>query len=312
LRRTNMKFKIALPLLLTTILLIPTPSQGQTTVSFGGYCDTTSNPGQLFVLHGLGQNSATACTYGPGNPTVLIGQLVSQNGTLTNLVVKQQQLNGAPMGGTVTVWVNPKTSGAVIQTSISCSPSFFSSGLYKCSSSNTYSVVAGDRIIVIGTPPPGTSISPVEATVDLATTSTAVQPFAGYCGSVSNTGLQFVLNGLGQNSNTNCVYGPGSPVSAFLGTVLPRTGTLKNLYVKQEQLNFAPMGGSVSVWVNQKSGGSPVQTAIACALASSGSLYLCNDTSHTFSVTTGDKVIVIVSPPGGQSISPVTATVDVQ
>ncbi len=309
----TMQSKIVFSFLLASMLMAAGVAQAQTTISLGGYCDSVSNPVQPFVLNGLGQNSLTTCTYGPGNPTVLIGQLITQSGTLTNLVVKQQQLNSAPMGGTVTVWVNPKTGGTAIQTAISCSLTFVSSGFYKCSSASTFSVVAGDRITVIATPPSGTSMSPVEATVDVNTVATAYQSFAGYCGSVSNTGLAFVLNGLGQTTNTNCVYGPGSPsVSVFLGLAIPRTGTLKNLYVKQEQLNSAPFGGTVNVWVNQKNGGTPVQTSISCSLAPSGSLYLCNDTAHTFSVTTGDKVIVIVTPPPGLSVSPVTATVDVQ
>ena len=290
-------------------------SHAQTTISLGGYCDSVSNPAQAFVLNGLGQITNTNCVYGPGSPdiSVFLGQAIPQSGTLTNLVVKEQQLNSAPMGGTATVWVNQKTGGAVVQTSISCNLAFFSTALYKCNSAATFSVVAGDRIIVIVTPPNGQSMSPVEATVDINTVSTAYQTFVGYCGSVSNTGLAFVLNGLGQTTNTNCVYGPGSPnVSVFLGQAIPRTGTIKSLYVKQQQLNFAPFGGTVSVWINQKNGGSPVQTSISCSLVQQGSLALCNDTLHTFSVTTGDKVIVIVTPPSNLSISPVTATIDVQ
>lgn len=280
----------------------------------GGYCDTVSLPGQAFVLDGLGQSTSDVCTYGPGSPNVsaLLGTLVTENATLKNLYVKQFQLNGANMGGTARIWVNPKTGGIPVSTPLTCTLSYSSSNLYTChNTASTYTVVAGDRVIAIVTPPSGQSISPVTATIDLATTTTATTPTVGYCGSVSY-GTPFVLYGLGQMSNTNCTYGPGSPVQAWLGQVLTKTGTLKNLYVKQQQLNSAPFGGTVNVWVNPKTGTSPIETSISCTLAANGSLYTCSNTFSTYSVTTGDQVIVIVTPPGGNTVSPMTATIDVQ
>jgi hypothetical protein len=286
------------------------------TISFGGYCDTTSNPGQAFELNGLGQRTSTNCTYSPGspNPSVFQGELVTQNGTIRNLYVKQQQLNFSNMGGTATVWINPKAGGLPTVTSISCNLSFSTSTLYLCSNTGSaYTVVPGDRVLVVVTPSPGLSISPVSATLDEVTTTTTLQPYIGYCGSDSNPGLDFVLNGLGQRSLTPCTYGPGSPtVSVFLGEVIRKNGVLRNLYAKQQQLNSAPYGGTVTVWVNQKTGGSPVQTGISCVLSPNGSLYTCNNTGGSFNVVTGDKVIVIVTPPNGQSTNPVVATVDVQ
>lgn len=299
-------------LLVVLALLSIATCNAQSTTSMGGYCDTVSNPGSAFVLKGLGQDTDNRCIYGPGSPNVsaILGTLIGSNGTLQNLYVKQFQLNGANMGGTVRVWVNPKTGGIPVSTSITCSLSSNGS-LYTCHSSSTYSVVAGDQVIVIVTPPSGQSISPVTATIDLATTTTATTPTAGYCGSVSYS-TPFVLFGLGQKSNSNCTYGPGNPVQAWMGQVLTKTGTLKNLYVKQQQLNSAPFGGTVSVWVNPKTGTSPVQTSISCTLAANGTLYTCSNTASSYSVQTGDQVIVIVTPPGGQTVSPVTATIDVQ
>lgn len=305
------------------LMLLATPgSQATVYQSYGGYCDTTSNPGQSFVLYGLGQRAQatygsgpyTACTYAPGNPSVLLGELVQGTGTLTNLVVKQQQLNGAAMGGTVTIWINPEIGGPALQTSISCTLAFVSTGLYQCISSGTYLARGGDRIIAIVMPPSGTSVSPVEATIDWSYTVPGFA-FGGYCGSVSNPGQAFVLDGLGQGTNQNCVYGPGSPnVSAFLGTALSTSGPnvfLSNLYVKQEQLNSAAMGGTVTVWINPKSGGPPVQTNMGCTLTPSGTLYTCSDLSHPYTAHNGDKIIVIVTPPPGQSISPVIATLSI-
>jgi aspartate 1-decarboxylase len=101
-------------------------------------------------------------------------------------------------------------------------------------------------------------------------------------------------------------------VQAWLGQVLTKSGTLRNLYVKQEQLNSAPFGGTINVWVNPKTGTSPIQTSIACTLAPNGNLYTCNNTAATYSVQTGDQVIVIVTPPGGNTVSPMAATIDVQ
>jgi hypothetical protein len=308
-----MKFSYAV---VASLVLIFTSSvaAGQTVTSFGGSCDTTSNPGAAFVLNGLGQTSTHNCTFGPGSPTpsVFLGTLMRQNGTLQGLHVKQFELNSAVMGGTVTIWVNPKTGGLPVSTSISCSLGFSSSTLYLCSNTgNTFSVVSGDRVFAVVTPPPNVSISPVTATIDLTTTTTTTTPFSGLCGSVSFS-TPFVLFGLGQMSDQNCVYGPGAPVQAFLGQVLTKTGTLRNLYVKQQQLNSAPFGGTVTVWINPKTGTVPVQTPISCTLSLNGSIATCNNTSSTFSVQTGDQVIVIVTPPGGMTVSPVTATIDVQ
>jgi hypothetical protein len=151
----------------------------QTTTSMGGYCDTTSFPGQPFVLDGLGQVTSNQCTYGPGSPNVsaLLGKLITSNGTLKNLYVKQFQLNSANMGGTATICINPKTGTLPFVTSLSCSLSFSSSNLYTCHNiGNTVNVVAGDRIIAVVTPPGGVSISPVTATVDITTSATTTQP----------------------------------------------------------------------------------------------------------------------------------------
>lgn len=269
------------------------------------------------MLDQLGQSglpTSDQCTYGPGSPnvSVLLGALVKQSGTLENLYVKQFTLNGADMGGTVVIWDNPKTGGIPVNTGLTCNLAYAASGIYTChNTSSTYSVVAGDRLIAVVTPPAGESISPVTATINIATTTTATTPTLGYCGSVSYS-TPFVLNGLGQMSTTNCTYGPGSPVQAWMGQVITKTGTLKNLYVKQQQLNSAPFGGTVNVWVNPRAGTSAVETSIACTLGSSGSLYTCNNTSASYSVSAGDQVIVIVTPPGGETVSPVTATVDVQ
>ncbi|MFZ0285377.1 MAG: hypothetical protein WAL32_09105 [Terriglobales bacterium] len=297
--------------------LFAAPALAQTITAMGGYCDTVSDPGQAFVLDQLGQSglpTSDQCTYGPGSPnvSVLLGALVKQSGTLENLYVKQFTLNGADMGGTVVIWDNPKTGGIPVNTGLTCNLAYAASGIYTChNTSSTYSVVAGDRLIAVVTPPAGESISPVTATINIATTTTATTPTLGYCGSVSYS-TPFVLNGLGQMSTTNCTYGPGSPVQAWMGQVITKTGTLKNLYVKQQQLNSAPFGGTVNVWVNPRAGTSAVETSIACTLGSSGSLYTCNNTSASYSVSAGDQVIVIVTPPGGETVSPVTATVDVQ
>jgi len=310
---------------LVVVLFACLSASAQSTVSLGGYCDTVSNPGLTFVPYGLGQQevhttgtsagqSFTDCTFGPGNPvSIYVGTVLTTNGTVRNLYVKQSPLNGAPMAGTVRIWVNPKTGGAPVQTSITCSISFQGGqGIYGCNDTlDTYAVVAGDKVIAIVTPPAGQSMSPVTVTVDVTTTATSTIPLSGHCYTVSNPGAPFVLRGLGQRRRTSCDYEPGSPtVSLFLGEPITRSGTLKNLYVKQTQLNFAPLGGTVTVWVNKKTGGSPVQTTITCSITTYQGIYGCSNTANTYAVVPGDKVIVIVTPPGGTSISPVVATLD--
>ena len=210
------------------------------------------------------------------------------------------------MGGTVVIWDNPKTArmqrGIPVNTGLTCNLAYAASGIYTChNTSSTYSVVAGDRLIAVVTPPSGESISPVTATINIATTTTATTPTLGYCGSVSYS-TPFVLNGLGKCLRRLHHYGPGNPVQAWMGQVITKTGTLKNLYVKQQQLNSAPFGGTVNVWVNPRAGTSAVETSIACTLGSSGSLYTCNNTSASYSVSAGNKVIVIVTPPGGETV----------
>lgn len=299
-------------IVLVALALATSLMLAQTTTSLAGYCDTVSNPGVQFVLDGLGQTLTNNCTFGPGTPTpsTLLGALIKQNGTIEDLYVKQFPLNGANMGGSITIWVNPKTGTLPFSTAITCTLGPSSNGLYQChNTANGYTVVPGDRVIAVVSPPGGSSISPVTATLDLATTTTVLSPLSGYCGS-NSFGTAFVLYGLGQTSNSNCVYGPGSPVQAWLGQVITKTGTLKNLYVKQQQLNSSGMGGTVNVWVNPKTGSSPIQTAIACTVVPNGSLYTCSNTFATYSVVTGDQVIVIVTP--ANAGSPFTATVDVQ
>jgi len=309
------KIKAAVLCVVTLVFLI-SGADAQTTVPLSGYCDTISNAGQQFVLNGLGQRSQSACTYGPGspNPSVFLGELVNQNGTIRNLYVKQSRLNsGVPMGGTVVIWVNKKTGGAPVNTFISCTPTFYTNDLWLCNNtSTTYSVVAGDRVIAIVTPPSGTTMNPVSASLDLVTSTTTLTPILGKCDSVSYAGQAFVLNGLGQRSTTACTYGPGNPVSPMLGEVVTKSGTLKNLYVKQPLFNWSTLGGTVTVWVNPKTGAFPVQTSISCTLTGSGDLYLCNNTASTHSVVVGDRVIVIATPPGSVSASPVIASIDLQ
>ena len=310
-----MKSKFALSLAVLTLLT--TAALAQTTTSMSGYCDTVSSYAP-FVLNGLGTSATHACTYlaylsGSTQVSGLLGTLVRQNGTLRNLYVKQFQLNSAPMGGTVTVYVNPKTGGAPVQTSITCTPSYYQSNFYICNNtSSTYSVVAGDRVIVVAAPSSG-DMSPLTATIDLVTTTTATTPTLGGCGSNSYS-TPFMLFGMGQAADSNCVWGPGVPVQPYFGTAITKTGTLKNLYVKQEQIPVQPyaFGGTVNVWVNPKTGTSPIQTSISCTLPTSGyRLVTCNNTAATYSVQSGDQLIVIVTPNGG-GVSPVAATIDIQ
>ncbi len=310
-----MKSKFALSLAVLTLLT--TAALAQTTTSMSGYCDTVSSYAP-FVLNGLGTSATHACTYlaylsGSTQVSGLLGTLVRQNGTLRNLYVKQFQLNSAPMGGTVTVFVNPKTGGAPVQTSITCTPSYYQSNFYIChNTSSTYSVVAGDRVIVVAAPSSG-DMSPLTATIDLVTTTTATTPTLGWCGSNSYS-TPFMLFGMGQAADSNCVWGPGVPVQPYFGTAITKTGTLKNLYVKQEQIPAQPFafGGTVNVWINPKTGTSPIQTSISCTLPTSGyRLVTCNNTAATYSVQSGDQMIVIVTPNGG-GVSPVAATIDIQ
>src|SRR5579863_8975102 len=49
---------------------------------------------------------------------------------------------------------------------------------------------------------------------------------------------------------------------------------------------------------------SAIETSIACTLAANGSLYRCNNTSAGYSVSAGDQVIVIVTPPSGETGEP--------
>ncbi|MGA7293026.1 MAG: hypothetical protein WBW85_10870 [Terriglobales bacterium] len=291
---------------------------GQTTTSMGGYCDTVSTFNAPFVLDGLGQSSTHGCTYlafspGATHPSALLGTLVRQNGTLENLYVKQFELNSAAMGGTVSIWVSPKTGGAAVQTPITCTPSFYTSAFYTChNTSSTYSVVAGDRVMAVATPPSEQYMSPLTATIDLATTATTTTPTLGWCGSNSYASA-FILFGMGQTSDSDCVWGPGTPVQPYFGQVLTKTGTLKNLYVKQEQIPAQPyaFGGTVNVWVNPKTGTSPIETSISCSLPTSGyQLVTCSNTTSTYSVQSGDQIIVIVTPSTG--VSPIAATIDEQ
>lgn len=114
----------------------------------------------------------------------------------------------------------------------------------------------------------------------------------------------YVLNGLGQNVSSNCTYGPGSPINPVLGTVVPYTGILSGLQVVQTSLSSSGnFGGTIQVYLESfdQVGGWSV-TSLTCTLqASSGhplnSTTSCSDLSHTQSVTAGQKILVLVTPP---------------
>ena len=96
-----MRLRIAILFAIAATLCTRMPAQTLTRV-LSGYCDTVSNPGQEFVLFGLGERFTapyapgkeyTACTFGPGSPSVFLGEVVGNGGTVKNLYVKQTQLN---------------------------------------------------------------------------------------------------------------------------------------------------------------------------------------------------------------------------
>jgi hypothetical protein len=91
------------------------------------------------------------------------------------------------------------------------------------------------------------------------------------------------------------------------------SGTIGNLYVKQQLLSgLGFLGATVTVWVNPKTGGIPVQTPITCTTVPfpPGDIYGCNDTVHTYAALPGDRVIVIVTPLSHETVAPITATLD--
>ena len=301
-----------------------------------GYCDGfPSAPGQPFILYGIGEREPatyvtgqewTRCSYPLGGPDVWLGELLrsvsSLQTTTVGLYVKQARLSTSAMGGTVRLWVNSKGAGAPTQTTVSCTLTPASADLYTCNSTGqSVTLHTGDRIISVVTPPAGQTISPVSAMVELNGFGDGSYALSGYCNSVSDPGNSYVLFGLGQRTSPGCSYLPGTPVASSLGEAFVPPGpanatwTLKRLFSKQQTIGGAgTLGGTVKAWINPKSGGLPVPTPITCSLAASqGGLYACSDTTHSYVVNVGDRVIVIVTPSGGNtSLAPVAATIEVE
>ena len=102
------------------------------------------------------------------------------------------------------------------------------------------------------------------------------------------------------------------------------TGTGVNVYVIDSGIRFThhDFGGRAVLGIDEIGDGyngndcyghgTHVSGTNRVHSAASGTLYRCSNTASSYSVTTGDQVIVIVTPPGGQTVSPVTATIDVQ
>jgi hypothetical protein len=131
--------------------------------------------------------------------------------------------------------------------------------------------------------------------------------------------VPFVLNGLGQNNTTNCNYGPGSPISPTLGNVVPHTGILSSLQVVQTSLSSGDnFGGQIQIYLEPFNGaGGWIATSITCTLTESilnplESTTSCSDSSHTVSVTAGQKVLALVTPPTDHSaFAPVQAVLSI-
>jgi hypothetical protein len=312
-------------------------------IQLSGNCTMFANAGQSFVLNGLGQRDSMACTFGPANQVsgVAWGEAVVSAGQLTSLKVKQSPppgYTGTPNGGTLTITVYPKKGTAPVSTGISCVLAG-SGDNYSCSSNASYSVVPGDRVIATVAPPSSTSVNPVSATVEIVPASSGQAAFPGYCDTVAEQRNSlgqavpfppFVLNALGQQatalgqqmSDTACDFFTPTAPSVFVGTPIAKApgdgytgfsyamaGTLSNLFAKQQQhsdpgSNPGQNGGAVQVWINPKTGGLPVQTALGCSLGP------CQDSTHTYTVNPGDQVIVRIDPGNILLVNPVAASVD--
>jgi hypothetical protein len=332
-----------------------TPNTSSGPVIFTGVCTprlgpnlkmypVLGNSSKPTVLYGSGQRASvhsqlmgkpvtTAqyqwCDYPFGDlsfPDVWLGESATINGTLTNLYVKQQQLERAPgewtpMGGLVEIWINKKSGGVPISTGISCQlPSV--SSFATCSSAAGYPVEAGDRIIAIATPY-SNELSALKATVDILPGSNpgTTIPLTGYCKSPGNAGGSSVLFGLGQRSTDDCWVAPAAlsapytSISATLGEMIPspgpiNSGVLTNLAVKQElTTSGGGLGGTVSVWLNPKSG-TPEKTSISCTLTPSTSNFAFCSSNQSIGAAPGDKVIVVADAPSGASAAPLSATLD--
>jgi hypothetical protein len=130
----------------------------------------------------------------------------------------------------------------------------------------------------------------------------------------------YVLNGLGQTNTTDCTFGPGTPINPMLGAVIPYSGILSTLQVVQRSLSTGGnFGGVIQVYTEPFNGTSGwAVTTLTCTLtASSGNpLYAatnCSDRNHTVSVTAGQKILVLVTPPsnGNNAFAPVAATLSI-
>jgi hypothetical protein len=94
--------------------------------------------------------------------------------------------------------------------------------------------------------------------------------------------------------------------AGFDGTAYTESRDIGESVCETGALDSAPFGEAVNVWVNPRGGTSMIETSIACTLGANGSLYTCSNRSVTYTVNAGDQVIVIVTPPSGETVSPVT------
>lgn len=195
-------------------------------------------------------------------------QLCSSSGTLQNTRVK---LTTAPGAGKSAVFTLRKNG---VDTAITCTIS--DSATTASDTSNTVTVAAGDTL--------GWSCALTAAGVSsfcelaieyVGDTANESQLMGGSEQAFSNADGTLSISG-------NCTQ--GDPDDTFSDQVIATAGTIKNLYVK---LTAAPGVGKTRTYTVFINGSS---TAITCTISDAATT--ANDTTHSVSVSAGDRIAV--------------------
>jgi hypothetical protein len=175
---------------------------------------------------------------------------------------------------------------------------------------------------------------------DGSTQTTAITTYHAFCAGGFGSSDSVVLNPLGQNSFPNCFllyngfgvryvpeFGNGSQAGDFpiyidspnnttvdtqYGFAVPRAGTLANLRVSAITQGSSSISGIVlvrKIHTNNTVDNNSSDILLTCTVGTGTS---CSDTTHTLSISAGERILVTVKTGSSETLASISVLVDLQ